>query len=315
MRTFLLKVILALLIVAGFHLVAGLWADGRTDDYYLRFATPKARSLVLGGSRAAQGIHPDVFNTEALQHAFEGPLFNFGFTIAHSPYGPTYYKAIEHKLDTTARNGLFILCVDPWVLTAHRDKANDADRFKEKDRLLGTQWTFAMRPNYEYLVRHYGQGWGALSCWPKGDPDTTATLLADGRLELHIPMDSATVAARTARKVQHYRTRMMQDRVWSEVRFDWLLWTVERLRPHGRVVLVRLPATKAILELEHVLAPEFNDRMNALAGRMGASFMDLSTLADSVCYTDGNHLDGPSGRRMSELLAKRLLGTGSPAGN
>ena len=37
MRGFLIKTSMALLLALAAHLVAGLFADGRTDDYYLRF--------------------------------------------------------------------------------------------------------------------------------------------------------------------------------------------------------------------------------------------------------------------------------------
>src|SRR5689334_18034252 len=115
MSSFLRKTAMALLLVALIHLGAGFLANGTTDEYYLRFTTGKQRSMMLGGSRAAQGLHPSVFNNVDAPSLFAGPMYNFAFTMGHSPYGATYREAIARKLDPDTRNGLFILQVDPWL--------------------------------------------------------------------------------------------------------------------------------------------------------------------------------------------------------
>lgn len=313
MRSFLLKASLALLILGAMHFVAAFQADGTLDEFYLRFTTPRQKSLVLGGSRAAQGIHPSVFQASDAGALFEGPLYDFAFTIAHSPYGPTYLRAISAKLDTSARNGLFIVQVDPWLLGSSGHDEDGREVMPEEDRTLGRMWTFNMYPNFEYLTRYHGQGWGALGHWPLGDPDTTSELLSDGRLRMRIPMDSAAVAERTRRKIRHYAEEVLPGTSFSEEREAYLARIVDRLSPHGTVLLVRFPAVRRILDMEDRLDPVFNARMERIAAGHHAHYLDVSRDAGSYTYTDGNHLDSASGVALTRFVsaeAVRLRGGG-----
>ena len=115
------KLLARLLLLAG---TVGLGAlalapvvlRGGVDAFYGRFASPPAGSLVLGTSRAAQGIQPAVLAAR-LGGRFDGPLLNYAFTLTHSPYGPAYLASIRRKLRPEVRNGLLILAVDPWSLS------------------------------------------------------------------------------------------------------------------------------------------------------------------------------------------------------
>jgi hypothetical protein len=306
MGTYLRKTAIALLIAALFHVAAGFFADGTTDEYYLRFTTGKQRSMILGGSRAAQGLHPSVFNVAPGGTGFEGPMYGFAFTMAHSPYGATYLHAIEEKLDTTARNGLFILQVDPWLLSNPGDTTGET----EADRTLGPQCSWNMRPNYEYLTRYWDRGWGALSHWPMGDPDTTSELMSDGRLAVNVSMDPATVQHRTENKVRTYRVEYLPGRTLSPRRIEYLHRTIELLSSHGTVVLTRLPVCDAIAHMEDSFAPDMQARLSAMAQATGALFVNLDTMA--VTFTDGNHLDEPSGIRVTEALQHAIPGMTTP---
>ena len=302
MRGFLIKIACALGIALVLHLAAGFMADGTTDAFYLRFTVKKQKSLVLGGSRAAQGIFPEVFNAAGLRDRFEGPLYNFSFTIAHSPYGPTYLHAVEAVLDTNARNGLFILQVDPWQLS------ESTDSLPERERSLGVMRTFGQKPNYEYIARYWDRGWGALSHWGTKDADTNTVLLRDGRLEAHVPMSQVKWEERTRRRLRYYSDVLMRDRKMSDLRVEWLGRTIDLLKAHGTVVLVRLPASAPIRALEDSLSPHFNPYMLRLGSEHGALFIDLSDELDGAVYNDGVHLNATSGRRLSGLLARMVLG-------
>ena len=39
-----------------------LKADGNLDPFYIRFTTPKQKNMILGTSRAAQGLQPSIFD-------------------------------------------------------------------------------------------------------------------------------------------------------------------------------------------------------------------------------------------------------------
>ena len=123
MRGFLSKTLIALAIALGLHAAAGFLANGTTDEYYLRFTTERQRSMILGGSRAAQGLHPDILNARAGADRFEGPLYGFAFTIAHSPYGPAYLHAIVEKLDPRGKRYFWIAGTREWQLDEGTDHA------------------------------------------------------------------------------------------------------------------------------------------------------------------------------------------------
>ena len=305
MRGFLFKIGIALLIAAAFHLAAGFMADGTTDEYYGRFTTDQQRSMIIGGSRAAQGLHPSVFNERVEQVRYEGPLYGFAFTIAHSPYGPTYLHAIEAKLDTTARHGLFIVQVDPWLLSSVPDSATGEEQLIEEENALGEQLSWNCRPNYEYLTRYWDRGWGALGHWPMGDPDTSAVLMPDGRLDLHVDMTPAMIKGRTDRKLAIYRDEYLPGRSLSPTRFDYLRRIVELLKKHGTVCLVRLPVGPEIASVEARFAGDLPQRVRALATEEGVHFLDMDTMT-GVGFTDGNHLDLASGLKVSQELLKAL---------
>ena len=115
------KLLLRLLLLAGAGALSAVLLlpvvlRGGVDAFYGRFASPPAGSLILGTSRAAQGIRPAVLAAR-LGGQFEGPLLNYAFTLTHSPYGPAYLASIRRKLRPEVRHGLFIVAVDPWSLS------------------------------------------------------------------------------------------------------------------------------------------------------------------------------------------------------
>ena len=65
-------------------------------DYYYAKITNEGQSLIIGTSRASQGIIPDsvMRNTR-----FDGPMLNFALSSFDSPFGEAYYNAIKKKLN------------------------------------------------------------------------------------------------------------------------------------------------------------------------------------------------------------------------
>jgi len=313
MRGFLIKTSIALLLALAAHLVAGLFADGRTDDYYLRFTGDRRPSLILGTSRAAQGLRPDVIAALLQGSGPYDPLFNFAFTIAHSPYGPTYAHAVEAKLRKYGDDGMFLVTVDPWSLSNQVDKQGRMGPMREGGRKLVEQWTYTGTPNYEYLLRHTRAGWGSLIGGPQHDPDTLGILHEDGWLEIRARLDSAVVRARTARKVRHYAVQVLPRNRPSGERLASLEEIVDLLHVHGTVYLVRLPVCDAIAELEDQLWPTFNERMEQVAEKHGIQYWDFLPDRDRYTYTDGNHLDTASSRAFSTAVGLRLT-AGTPPG-
>ncbi len=230
MQAFLIKMSLITVGVVGIHLIAAWQADGTTDPYYWRFATPKQHSLIIGTSRAAQGLLPAYFDFLSDGTQLEGPMYNFAFTALHSPYGPKYLRAISHKIHPTTKAGLFILTVDPWSLSTLKNTNDDAAFFRENQSPIGNLRCYSCRPNFDYLLNHYEYNWGRI-LWEKFF-QRQMIVKNNGWLQVDIPMDSASIMRRTNEKMQDYRRRQLPKYDPSSQRMYYLERTIRYLQAY-----------------------------------------------------------------------------------
>ncbi|GAB3865116.1 hypothetical protein GCM10028824_03530 [Hymenobacter segetis] len=279
----------------GAMLLAPVVLRGGVDAFYGRFTSPPAGSLILGTSRAAQGIRPAVLAAQ-LGGQFEGPMLNYAFTLTHSPYGPAYLASIRRKLRPEVRHGLFILAVDPWSLSLTGPEGS----FPETQSFIGQLHQVSQNPNLPYLTRYQTK---PLYRLPLDYATATERLHPDGWLEVNIGTDSAQVRARTARKLQDYRLLAASQHL-SSGRLQALRQTIAFLKPHGRVVLVRLPVGSSLLQLEQVYQPGFEQLMRQTAADFSVPYLDYS--ARPYATTDGNHLQRAASAAFSEQLAEDL---------
>ena len=294
------KLLLRLLLLAvagllGAMLLAPVVLKGGVDAFYGRFTTPPAGSLVLGTSRAAQGIRPAVL-TARLGGQFEGPLLNYAFTLTHSPYGPAYLRSIRRKLRPETKNGLFIVAVDPWSLSL----TGPEGAFPEDNSFIGQLHQVSQNPNLAYLTHYQTK---PLYRLPLDFATAIERLHPDGWLEVNIGTDSVQVRARTARKLQDYR-RLAASQHLSAGRLAALRQTIQFLKPHGRVVLVRLPVGASLLALEKTYQPGFDQLMRQTAAAQAVPYLDYS--AQPFATTDGNHLQRAASAAFSQLMATDL---------
>ena len=296
-KTAVFRLLLRLLLLAGAVLAGALALGpvvlkGQVDAFYGRFTTPPAGSLVLGTSRAAQGIRPAVL-TARLGEQFEGPLLNYAFTLTHSPYGPAYLRSIQRKLRPETKNGLFIVAVDPWSLSL----TGPEGAFPEDNSFIGQLHQVSQNPNLAYLARYQAKPFYRLLL---DYATATERLHPDGWLEVHIGNDSAQVRARTARKLHDYRLLAASQHL-SAGRLLALRQTIVFLRQHGHVVLVRLPVGPSLLQLEQVYQPGFDQLMRQTAADYALPYLDYST--QPYATTDGNHLQREASAAFSQRLA------------
>ena len=125
MRGFVKTILLYTAIVGLGMLAVLLLADGSTDPFYLRFTTPRQAGLIVGTSRPAQALLPARIRTAAGQQDNAPALYNFSFTLVHSPFGPTYLEAIRAKMDHDVRDAVHIVSVEPWSICIDRAQADD----------------------------------------------------------------------------------------------------------------------------------------------------------------------------------------------
>ncbi|MBF9143951.1 hypothetical protein [Hymenobacter properus] len=268
---------------------------GQVDAFYGRFTSAPAGSLILGTSRAAQGIRPAMLAAR-LGGRFEGPLLNYAFTLTHSPYGPAYLRSIGRKLRPEVKNGLFVVAVDPWSLSL----TGAEGVYPEDQSFVGQLNQVSQNPNLPYLTRYQTKPLYRLLL---DYATATERLHPDGWLEVNIGTDSAQVRARTARKLHDYR-QLAATQHLSAGRLQALRETIRFLKPHGHVVLVRLPVGPSLLALEQTYQPGFEQLMRQLAKAQTVPYLDYSTAPYAT--TDGNHLQRDASASFSQQLASDL---------
>lgn len=271
-------------------------ADGHTDPFYLRFTTPKQSSLVIGTSRAAQGVMPSVLN----KYLNRSDIYNYSFTIAHSPFGPVYYESIKRKLNSKGREGVFIVTVDPWSVSSNTDPL-DSSLFFENDLALAKTKLVNLSPNIQYLLTCYDEPY--INLFRKKKP-TGLLLHNDGWLEVTTTMDSVSVLKRLQEKLKEYKENHLRVYKFSEIRWKYLIKTLELLKKHGSVYLVRLPVHCELYEIDALLLPDFDDKLQKLSTDTQVPYLNLTSQNERHVYVDGNHLHKASSANVSMEIAK-----------
>lgn len=306
MKLFLKWFVLFMLFPAAVFVITMYRADGRTDPYYLRFTTPRQSSLILGTSRAAQGIQPHILDSVLNANGRAVNIFNYSFAIGYSNYGPAYYESIKKKLDPEAQNGVFILAVDPWGIAS--DKASvKVGKPEHEWTFLRTLNNVNMDPNVEYLLEEYDKPLLNILAPDPRKVDDRLLLHHDGWLETNLDISPSAVSERTSKKVREYRDTRLNSSAPSPWRLGYLAMTVDLLQKHGTVILVRLPVHSTMLALEDKLMPTFDRTMELLAERKHIRYIVYPVNDEEWSFTDGNHLVPHDGAKVSKLIAAELL--------
>jgi hypothetical protein len=268
-------------------------ASGQSDPFYKRFTTSRQNSLILGTSRAAQGILPI-----ELKRILSKDIFNFSFTVSQSPFGPTYLNAIKKKLNTDIKNGIFIITIDPWSISSTNDNPDDLSSFRELKLCLANTSTLNTTPNFNYLINSFNDKYYKLLY-----NYSSMFLHDDGWLEISVDMDTEAVRKRIDRKINSYKKNTLPFYKFSKLRLNYLIKTIDYLSNHGEVYLVRLPMHPKMMEIENQFMPDFESKIfDAKIKALG--YLDMTKLNSKFDYTDGNHLYKESGRLVSKLIAK-----------
>lgn len=292
MRIYIYKTIFFILPIVAFLVILIYSAGGSTDPFYIRFTTPKHKNMIIGTSRAAQGLQPHVFKYILNKH-----IGNYAFTVTHSPFGKVYLQSIKLK-HSKEKNGIFIIAVDPWSISSWCNKPNDINSFRENKLCLNTTQHVDIKPNFEYLYNNLK------NIQPLLKFNSSMFLHVDGWLEINnIPMDSSTVAKRISSKVKTYREVHLPKTNFSSIRLSYLKKTVEYFKKYGKVYLVRLPIHSQMMEIENELMPDFSKKIEEVTN-LSDGYLDLTAKNDSFTYTDGNHLHKNSGAEVSKIIAE-----------
>lgn len=314
MHRFLKNILIVSLFIIALHLILGALANGSTDNFYLRFTSSKQNSLIIGTSRSAQGIHPNILDS-VLNLEENNGIYNYSFSINNSSYGKEYYYAIKNKINESAKNGLFIITVDPWAISSDTT-LNDNEI--DIESIFYSKKHYNSYPNYEYLIKNYKKGWGNIllkriesNILIRNQNSLSKIkgaftyLRKDGLLEVYTSMDSTYVKQNIQKKVYNYNTSMSSNK-FSKFRFLYLRKTIQLLKKHGEVYLVRMPVHTSLFKIEDSFDPQFDKRIINLANKTNVDYLNFADNATQYSYTDGNHLYINDAKIFSNQLAERI---------
>ena len=314
MHRFLKNILIVSLFIIALHLILGALANGSTDNFYLRFTSSKQNSLIIGTSRSAQGIHPNILDS-VLNLEENNGIYNYSFSINNSSYGKEYYYAIKNKINESAKNGLFIITVDPWAISSDTTLNNNEI---DIESIFYSKKHYNSYPNYEYLIKNYKKGWGNIllkriesNILIRNQNSLSKIkgaftyLRKDGLLEVYTSMDSTYVKQNIQKKVYNYKTSMSSNK-FSKFRFLYLRKTIELLKKHGEVYLVRMPVHTSLFKIEDSFDPQFDKRIMNLANKTNVDYLNFADNATQYSYTDGNHLYINDAKIFSNQLAERI---------
>ena len=314
MHRFLKNILIVSLFIIALHLILGALANGSTDNFYLRFTSSKQNSLIIGTSRSAQGIHPNILDS-VLNLEENNGIDNYSFSINNSSYGKEYYYAIKNKINESAKNGLFIITVDPWAISSDTT-LNDNEI--DIESIFYSKKHYNSYPDYEYLIKNYKKGWGNIllkriesNILIRNQNSLSKIkgaftyLRKDGLLEVYTSMDSTYVKQNIQKKVYNYNTSMSSNK-FSKFRFLYLRKTIQLLKKHGEVYLVRMPVHTSLFKIEDSFDPQFDKRIMNLANKTNVDYLNFADNATQYSYTDGNHLYINDAKIFSNQLAERI---------
>lgn len=284
------------------------------DRSYLKVTTPKATSLILGTSRAAQGIFPQPIN-EKLGKTFDGYIVNHGFTLGLTPYGPSYERFIKQKIIEGTKNGIFILEVDPYAFaTPIQNKNDDTTYFFENLSFIGNISNSSTNPNMEYLTGFYSERHFAMEHFYNTLMDNKRAILDNniyGSMNVTVKKGAIAQGERMKKRLDSYK-RDAANVKFSPRRYESFKRTVAYLETMGTVYLVRIPVSVMMKDMEEEAFSEFDSKMEEVAEANNCHYFNYINECENYLTTDGSHLHKESALKLTDQICDSLLKYRSP---
>jgi hypothetical protein len=318
MKQFLIKTGYYLLMIVAFSsiLLFIIYKNPHwVDRYYLKVTTPKANSLILGTSRASQGILPQIMN-DKLIGIFEGEIINHSFTMGLSPYGPAYEKFMKQKMKDETKNGLFILEVSPSAFCAlmhlpndTNNIVNDTNYFTEQNSFVGKITNSSVNPNIQYLSKFYNERHFIFEHLYSVMANRDRAILDNniyGSMNVSVKADTVNLNFRLKRRLKYY-IKEYEGIGFSQARFDAFARMVQYLKERGEVYIIRLPIAELMMKEEMRIFPEFDQKMEVFAKENNLKYFNFIHVSKNYITTDGSHLYHPSAELLTEQLCDSII--------
>ncbi len=299
MKKFLLKLALFSVIISIIILFILNKYSGYVDYFYGKVSSPSQSSLIIGDSRSFQGLQPTVFNKN-LSNTFDLPMYNFSFTLAQVSYGESLLKIIKSKINPDTKNGLFILSVHPYILS-QRDKDDfENGIYFEESFPPGNMKYVNMNPNVEYFFKNYDY------FHFKAVIRKNSIVHDDGWLEeTNLTTDKLTLNKWRNTQIKLYGGFIKKWKK-SDFRVQKLSETIKFLKNHGRVVLVRMPSSDAIVAIENNYWKDFNTQMKSIAKENNVQYLDFTSNMGVFPTYDGVHLGKSAGQKFTKAVCDSI---------
>ncbi|SFT41584.1 hypothetical protein SAMN04489724_0658 [Algoriphagus locisalis] len=293
--------IFSILPLASLYLIF-LLENGTADPFYQRFVTPKQKALILGNSKAAQGIIPSII-IEQLADVYQANLYNYSFTVYNSPFGPAYLESVKNKLAEYDGKRYFIITVDPWSISSDINDPNNLDKFEENDRFISDINDVSSNPNVPYLLKWFSKSYYEIILMRS--KNNLSKLNEDGWFMTGENV-SKNVMDHQRKLMVDYYTDYLNKYSLSELRLKYLKETIGFLKERGDVYLVRMPLHTDILKIEEQVVIDFDQKIHELSNLFDVPFFDYSKSVNVFEFKDGLHLDKKSAENFSNQLVERI---------
>lgn len=318
MKAFVIKILYYLLLItvlSSVLLFLIIKYPHWVDRYYLKVTTPKATSLILGTSRASQGIIPQIIN-DKLVGTFDGYIVNHAFTMGLTPYGPSYERFVKQKIEEGTKNGIYILEVSPSAFCAlatlpndTKNIINDTSFFTERHSFVGKITNSSTNPNVQYLTKFYSERHFIFEHWYNEIINKDRAILENnpyGSMNVVVKADTVNLNFRLKRRLNYY-LKEYEGIGFSQARFEAFDRMVQYLKERGKVYIVRLPIAELMMKEEMRIFPDFDQKMEAFAQQNGLHYFNYINYSKNYITTDGSHLYRPSADLITTQLCDSIL--------
>lgn len=295
-------------LIIGLYFFSIYWLGRGTVDMYYNKLNQEAGSLVLGISRAHDGITPQVLKLELTALNLNDSIVNFAFDKYQSPYGKVYLNGIRKKMKNAQGDGVFILSVSPGSFTAPKYITEEQLIKLDQKMAIGKIENFTENPNYDYIVNCYAQSLYTAFLNIKSFDNQTTHKDGWNEVKLEVATNKISeeeVANWTAQMVQGYVKGFEKESI-SEHRISNFVNTIRYLKTKGHVIVVRMPSGNKIIALENDFWPNFSKQFDSIAKKNEVPFFDYSEAQTDYTTYDGSHLVSESAIRFTRVLANDI---------
>ncbi|MEQ8706291.1 MAG: hypothetical protein RIC19_20325 [Phaeodactylibacter sp.] len=263
------------------------------DCFYPKL-THRAEHLILGVSRAAVGIAPEVLKSEL---GLKERVLNFAFIGAVTPYGPDYSRLVHRKIAKGEEPPVFILSVHPDNLS----KIKNRDLWRERSHPVYDLFFVNLNPNVEYILRNIRRKKATLINFKPTALSASFRFFEGGWMGLE-----GRRAAEFLEEEAETIIRLTNKKIPAPERLKALSDLVASLNALGSVILVRMPVSPDVREKEDAIFPDFDEKLKGLAARADVPYLDFSEQSSDFTFFDAHHLNVEGSRVFTRVLAKAI---------